>query len=297
MGFAAILWAYEQTTGSPGAKSVLVALAKSADDDHYCYPSQEKLAEMTEQKARTVRLHLATLETRGLIARIRRRRADGTFLSDGFVLAVADQRQNLPAAESASGKKPQEPAAKNCTDQRQNLPPRLPIKRPPEREPIPPMGEGEINTPRTHTRTHARFSPSHPELTPEEIAADAAAVGVTPGEYAGYLPQWSDARLSSGQSSADWRADARKFVRAAVQIDQRARASPNGRASPPVTFAQQREANNAAAWAELDAIVKGTGNGLRPHLQAADEPPRRGLPRGDPGDDDGRVLDGLFRER
>jgi hypothetical protein len=119
-------WAYEQRTGSGGAKAVLVALAIFADDVGFCYPSQERLAGMTEQAERTVRLHLAALEAGRFIRRERRRRPDGTYLSDGFhLLAPAERlrphipapdetlRQILPAADIAGG----DPAADSAAGQ------------------------------------------------------------------------------------------------------------------------------------------------------------------------------------
>lgn len=103
-----------QTVGSCGAKFVLVALANYADDKGDCWPSQNALAADTDQSARSVRAHLATLEASGFIERHDRRRPNGSFTSDAFHL-----RQNPPAAKSASGESCQRqetsrPAAKSA---------------------------------------------------------------------------------------------------------------------------------------------------------------------------------------
>jgi hypothetical protein len=94
-------WAYEQRAGSAGAKAVLVALAVFADEDGRCFPSQERIAGMTEQTARSVRTHLANLEAIGLMRREHRRRPDGTYSSDAFVLLAPEERlrPHIPAPE------------------------------------------------------------------------------------------------------------------------------------------------------------------------------------------------------
>lgn len=110
MSVEAITWASKQTAGSPGAKLVLIALANYANDRHECWPSQNTLAQWTEQSDRTIRTHLATLESMGLISR-QSREVAGCFTSDMITLHI-DQRKNLPAEKSSVGKKQQIPAEK-----------------------------------------------------------------------------------------------------------------------------------------------------------------------------------------
>lgn len=70
-------WAYEQVTGSPGRKAVLVALAEFADPEGICHPGQKLIAEMTEMGYSTVRKHLKDLEEKcELIEREERFRKD-----------------------------------------------------------------------------------------------------------------------------------------------------------------------------------------------------------------------------
>lgn len=126
----AITWAYEQHVSQCGAKFVLVALADYADENGFCYPSQETLAKMTSQKERTVRAHLKQLEADGFLKRERRRLPGGKWTSDGYQLQAPQERlrPHQPAAKSAagaapaSGKKLRQPAAENCTSQRQYPP-------------------------------------------------------------------------------------------------------------------------------------------------------------------------------
>lgn len=110
MSFQALAWAWEQRTGSAGRKAVLGALAQFADEHGVCYPSQETIARHTEQSVRTVREHMAALETAGFITRVGRKKADGTINSDLIQLNI--QRQISPTADFACGEKPQNPAAK-----------------------------------------------------------------------------------------------------------------------------------------------------------------------------------------
>lgn len=73
MTFWSEKWAYEQEPGTSGAKFVLVCLAHHADEEGYCYPSQQRLAAMTGLKERAVRAHLAALEEAEYISRVERR--------------------------------------------------------------------------------------------------------------------------------------------------------------------------------------------------------------------------------
>lgn len=58
------------------------------------------------------------------------------------------------------------------------------------------------------------FCPAYPALSPDTLAADAAAVGASPGYYREMiLPQWADSRRDVGGTSRDWRANARRFAR------------------------------------------------------------------------------------
>jgi hypothetical protein len=124
-----IAWAFDQDLKS-GPKFVLVALANYADEDGYCYPSQERIAADTGQGESTVRAHLKLLEEGGessprYIERRERRRANGTRDNDGYQLLAPDvalaarrrrtNRQN-PAVDSgtaSAGSNRQNPAADN----------------------------------------------------------------------------------------------------------------------------------------------------------------------------------------
>lgn len=102
MSVHAIAWALDRDVSATGAKFVLVALANYADENGIAYPSQARLAKLTSQSERAVRGHLATLEKQGFIKRAHRHAKNGARTSDIYELSY---RQNLPQAESATGKK------------------------------------------------------------------------------------------------------------------------------------------------------------------------------------------------
>ncbi len=116
MSHEAMTWAVKQTTGSATRKAVLLNLANRADEAWSCFPSQTRIAQDTELGVRTVRRALDDLIDLGLIHKERRRRGDGTWTSDRFVLSGAEnhqrpQRPEATTAGSHSGPIPVSPAA------------------------------------------------------------------------------------------------------------------------------------------------------------------------------------------
>jgi hypothetical protein len=81
----AMTWAWEQDTGSPSERLVLLALADNAagpdtEEPGKCWPSVALLAERTRLSTRQVERHLAALADRGVIVKLkRRRRPDGSL--------------------------------------------------------------------------------------------------------------------------------------------------------------------------------------------------------------------------
>jgi biotin operon repressor len=101
MSWAAQKWAIEQDAGDPTAKLLLVVLASYAAADNSCFPSQETLARKVECSERSIRGHLAKLESLGLIRRHERRKQGGYKLSDLIVLCMtqSDEQLDLGAVE------------------------------------------------------------------------------------------------------------------------------------------------------------------------------------------------------
>ena len=90
MSVQAITWALKQKTGSPSAKAILLALANYAGADGDCYPSQERLADDTEQSVDSVQRRLRELEALGFIFRQHRQGRRGYRRSDEFVILMDD---------------------------------------------------------------------------------------------------------------------------------------------------------------------------------------------------------------
>lgn len=125
MSWQALAWAGKLTVGSPAAKSLLILLANFADEAGECYPTFEKLSEMSELSYRAVQDNIAKLESLGLIERNRKRNALGHLGITRYrlcldVQSVATHRQEMPVeppATDSSG-----PPADNSISHRQQVP-------------------------------------------------------------------------------------------------------------------------------------------------------------------------------
>lgn len=121
MSIKALSWAFEANIPSSGAKLTLLALANYADaDDCTAYPSQKTISKITSLSTRAIRDHIVALEEMGFIERSSRKRDNGTFTSDLFVLKIDSngignnsQRKFSPQAENAENQRQisQNPAA------------------------------------------------------------------------------------------------------------------------------------------------------------------------------------------
>lgn len=124
MSNRALTWAFAQTTGKGVAtKAVLVALADMADEQDSCWPSQELLADRTEQTDRSVRNAVKHLEEAGFLTR-RPHFIEGKRQNDRYFLAVEvtaerrtvkkstssrSNRNDVPVEPPTTGTKQQEP--------------------------------------------------------------------------------------------------------------------------------------------------------------------------------------------
>jgi hypothetical protein len=107
MSIEALSWAFNLDLPSSGAKLTLLALANYSNEQGEAFPSQKAMSIKTCLCERAIRTHLVTLEDLGIVSRVARTRANGSFTTDLFKLnigAVASgkicQRQNLPTAEN-----------------------------------------------------------------------------------------------------------------------------------------------------------------------------------------------------
>ncbi|SEN91543.1 hypothetical protein SAMN05660976_08590 [Nonomuraea pusilla] len=123
----AIDWAWAQTiANNPGARIVLMCLARRVDDVWECTTSQEEVAVDAMLSSRSVRRHLEQLEGDGFIARRRRFDDKGHRLADRLRLNPgASLPANLSGRDESKG--PDRPVAKlaSGSDQQESLPARL----------------------------------------------------------------------------------------------------------------------------------------------------------------------------
>src|SRR5437016_5469423 len=102
MSWQATAWAVEQTTGSPGAKLMLLTLANYADDTGCCWPSQETLARDTEQSLDSVQRYLKKLEKLNLIRKVTRPMGPGRWSSRTYFLPITVAKTSKPQSAAQS---------------------------------------------------------------------------------------------------------------------------------------------------------------------------------------------------
>jgi hypothetical protein len=101
VSFQAMAWAVDQKTGSAAAKLILLMLANRADETTgECYPKISRIAQEAEVSIRTVKQHLVTLRTLGLVEWEHQARADGSRSSNLY-------RLRLGSVQTARGASPQ----------------------------------------------------------------------------------------------------------------------------------------------------------------------------------------------
>lgn len=86
--WAAPNWAASLRVGDVALKAVLLLLANYADENYSCYPSQQRIADETEQSERTVRRQVDLLTEAGLIRREPRYDGKGKRTSDRYYLQL-----------------------------------------------------------------------------------------------------------------------------------------------------------------------------------------------------------------
>lgn len=100
MSVEAITWGYQQECRTPVEKFVLVTVCNEADKSGVTFAGQARIAGACGATARTVSEHLGALEGRGVLARVRRHRPNGSRTSDYIILAPGpvDRGAMIPAS-------------------------------------------------------------------------------------------------------------------------------------------------------------------------------------------------------
>lgn len=87
MSLKAMSWALDQKLDDDGLKVLLIAMGDAADDNGVTIKGQVALAKKLTRSDRTIRERMRRLEEMGLIARVQRRRPNGSRTSDYSVMA------------------------------------------------------------------------------------------------------------------------------------------------------------------------------------------------------------------
>jgi pyocin large subunit-like protein len=178
--WAAPNWAASLRVGDVALKAVLLLLANYADENYSCYPSQQRIADETEQSERTVRRQVDLLTEAGLIRREARYNHKGKRTSDRYFLQLGA----TATKEDIAAAKARIEARKGSTSQ-----------------PLPDSVTGSDSAPSTG---HQVSDSGSDYRTPE---------AVTTGQNAGVLPDTSDRGIpkespSNPQTSTTSAADA-----------------------------------------------------------------------------------------
>ena len=106
MSWQATNWAGKQRTGSPARKLLLLVLANYADENGVCWPSQETLANDTEQSVDTVQRNAKKLAAAGLVTIERRERKGGRWPKLVYILPLPKEEvtgpQNAARSEAST---------------------------------------------------------------------------------------------------------------------------------------------------------------------------------------------------
>jgi hypothetical protein len=218
MSHWASTWAYEQDVQPCGRKFVLVALADFADEDGFCYPSQETLAKMTGQDVRTVRRHLKSLENDKLIRRSPRWKKTGGRTSDGYGLLAPASRLKPNRTERPLSKRTNCPADKLSGDPSEHKDDPSVKKDPP----LPPKG---YRVPASPPEEKFDLPPSDFVVT-DDLRVWLAEMGFnfSEPELVSLTQAWRESREGKPdrrkRTLAMWRADWKKFARIYWEIRQ-----------------------------------------------------------------------------
>lgn len=105
MSFQAMSWAVRQYCPTPTSKLILILLANYADEHNSCFPSRDKIAELSNCDERTVRRSLKQLQESGFLRIESRYRQDGGQTSNRYFLTMdnmSEQRSLISCQEESS---------------------------------------------------------------------------------------------------------------------------------------------------------------------------------------------------
>ncbi|MDF7667438.1 helix-turn-helix domain-containing protein [Orbaceae bacterium ESL0727] len=149
--------AYESVVGDSGAKFVLVKLADNANDEGFCYPSNQYLVKHCEMSERTIQNHTKKLERLGLIKITERRGKSNLYqimLNDATPVESAPRQICTPAKNDNNPRR-------ICTTPPQNL-----RDTPAESAPI------TLNNPKESIHNHKKDDFNPMDIKPHNVSVE-----------------------------------------------------------------------------------------------------------------------------
>ncbi|WP_210877236.1 helix-turn-helix domain-containing protein [Roseovarius autotrophicus] len=125
MSYQATNWAMKQRDMKPATKTVLLCLADRHNPENGCFPSHKRIATDACMSERSVRNHLAELEARGLLRRVRGTGGRLKRAATRYVFAFEDGFEAVDKSADRAESRRQ----KCAESRRQNLPPN-PVREP-----------------------------------------------------------------------------------------------------------------------------------------------------------------------
>ena len=103
MNYKAMEWAFTQPLADSSAKFLLVAIAGHAGKDFSCFPSYNRLSDMTGMSVRTITRKVTVLQDAGLITVTTRKRPNGSYTSSRYTLTMSEPEDKMTGGYSQDG--------------------------------------------------------------------------------------------------------------------------------------------------------------------------------------------------
>lgn len=236
-------WARKQQVGNTPAKFLLMMLADYAGSDYSCWPSQEKLTQLTEMSERTIRRATELLVQQGLIRVFYRYRDNNTRRSCRYQLLIDGPGTELPETNDWRSMRQLEPdsltetppdtvtvSTGQAVQSYRSESPVIPLVDPSVEPSLPIPGAART---KFATRIPDDFQPDE-KMKAWFVAENLHTVIANPrAEHDDFCDYWR-AKAGADARKIDWPATWRRWMRTAAQ-----RASRNGYSTSGAGAAQQ----------------------------------------------------------
>lgn len=197
MSIKHILQAFEAKVGNSARKLVLIKLADNANDQGFCWPSHQYIADQCEISKRSVINHISALEEMGLVTVKKRKKESGGNHSNYYYLHF-DGVKILHGGSENSAPSPSENSAPITCHSLE-----------PVKEPI--CGKAEPKKEKRMTQLPDSFEPNENNIE----TAKKAGIDI---EY--QLQQFKDWHLAKGSKYKDWNRAFNTWLRKSVEFSQ-----------------------------------------------------------------------------